>query len=226
MKTVHKPDEFVRLYYFTSLEFGISNVQKQRIKISRLLELNDPFEFRNVISPSTSSRFPGEFECWLTGQNDSKGIICFSKKCSSPLMWGHYADKSKGMVLAFDVLKDDLFDVKYHSDLLRTPSLPIEPDFACDLVASKAKAWCYEKECRVFISLITAQAEMQAGTGKLLFFEKFSNSMALKEILIGPDCSADRATVNTLKRYAGLLIPIFSTKRASNKFEIKKSEKL
>jgi hypothetical protein len=32
--------------------------------------------------------------------------------------------------------------------------------------------------------------------------------------------------VNTLKRYAGLLIPIFSTKRASNKFEIKKSEKL
>ena len=34
----------LRLYYFTGVEFGLENVRRRRLKISRLMQLNDPFE--------------------------------------------------------------------------------------------------------------------------------------------------------------------------------------
>ena len=218
--------ESLRLYHFTSLKFGISNVLKQRLKIARILELNDPFEFRSVLFPRNISNFQEKFENWLKELNDKWGIICFSKIFSNPLMWGHYAEKSTGLVLAFDVPKDDPFKVRYRSRFLKAPTAPWSPKDATSLIASKAPSWRYEEEYRVFQALISSHAELQANSGKLLFFGKFSNSMKLKEIMLGPDCAADMATVMALKRNVGPHVSIFRTQRSLKKFEIMKSEKL
>ena len=224
--TANQQAEFLRLYHFTSLEFGISNVLKQRIKIARILELNDPFEFRNVLFPRNIPNFQEKFENWRKELNDKCGIICFSKIFSNPLIWGHYAEKSTGLVLAFDVPKDDPSKVRYRSRFLKAPQVPISPKFARSLIASKAPSWKYEKEYRVFQSLISSNSELQANSGKLLFFGNFSNSMKLKEIMLGPDCAADMATVMALKRNVGPHVSIFRTQRSLKKFEIMKSEKL
>lgn len=34
----------MRAYYFTSAKHGVDDIQNRRVKISRLSELNDPFE--------------------------------------------------------------------------------------------------------------------------------------------------------------------------------------
>jgi hypothetical protein len=35
-----------RLYYLTSSEYALQNISKQQLKISRIEDLNDPFELR------------------------------------------------------------------------------------------------------------------------------------------------------------------------------------
>lgn len=220
-----QPTRFLRLYYFTNLKFGISNVLHQRIKIARILELNDLFEMRCVLPPKRPDFLKNQ-DHWLKNLNDKRGIICFSKTFTKPLMWGHYAEKSTGMVLAFDVDEKNLFCVKYRSKFLKTPNFPVSKKFAENLVASKAMVWRHEKERRMFVDLKKAQVEKQAKTGELLFFEKFSPSLVLRKILLGPECSADGATVNALKRRAGGPVEIYMTKRAVNRFAIEQGKRL
>ena len=38
----------MRLYHFIKKEHGLENVQERRLKIARIAELNDPFEFAAV----------------------------------------------------------------------------------------------------------------------------------------------------------------------------------
>lgn len=218
--------QFKRLYYFTSLKFGMSNVEKMRLKISRILELNDPFEFRSVKPPPNIGAFIKNFENWIEELNNKTGIICFSKDYSNPLMWGHYADKATGIVLGFDVEKSNLFKVNYCCDFLDPPDRLDDMEFAAKLIASKSKDWIYEAEYRIFVPLNSAQVEVQTGTDSLLFFEKFSNSMQLKEIFIGPDSPANSATVMTLKRQVGQHVSIYRTHRSTRKFKINKGPKL
>ena len=35
----------MRLYYFTNAEYGLSDLREKHLKISRIVQLNDPFEF-------------------------------------------------------------------------------------------------------------------------------------------------------------------------------------
>jgi len=51
--------------------------------------------------------------------NENKGLICFSKSWSNPLMWGHYAEKHAGMCLGFDVPDKLLAPVIYAKRLLK-----------------------------------------------------------------------------------------------------------
>jgi len=69
-------------------------------------------------------------------------------------MWSHYADGHKGICLEFDSEKDtklqNIFDVNYCESF---PSITIrntKEEIMKKLVTSKAKAWNYESECRIF----------------------------------------------------------------------------
>jgi len=192
--------DFVRLYYFTTFEIGLSNIKKQRIKIARILELNDPFEFKNVKIPPNNPTFSEDFEVVLKHWNQRLGIICFSKCFSNPLMWGHYADKSKGMALGFDVRKKNLHDVRYCNNFLDSPIPPIPSDFVNKLVATKARDWRYENEMRFIFSLSKAICEYNVTKQKILFFEKFSEEIQLREILIGPNYDGHENKIRALKR--------------------------
>jgi hypothetical protein len=38
----------MKVYHFRSAEFGIKSLRERRLKIARIMELNDPFEFLAV----------------------------------------------------------------------------------------------------------------------------------------------------------------------------------
>ena len=76
-------------YYLTGAQFALSNLALRRIKISRFLDLNDPFELLGVDVIDPAQRIA--FRAMKQEINESKGLICFSKSWRNPLMWGHYA---------------------------------------------------------------------------------------------------------------------------------------
>ena len=101
----------MRVYHFTKRDNGLSILRDKRLKISRIKELNDPFEFIGVdlsiqIFSDTLTQLKEDI-------NNDHGILCFSKNFKSPLLWAHYADIHKGLCLGFDLPDNILSKVKY-----------------------------------------------------------------------------------------------------------------
>lgn len=46
----------MRLYYYTSLKYGLAAIRDQRIKISHFDALNDPFDFIGVATDTEEQR--------------------------------------------------------------------------------------------------------------------------------------------------------------------------
>lgn len=95
----------MRLYYFTSSRFGLEAIRDKRIKVSRISSLNDPFELLAYDLRNRKQR------AWLKREKKrfdaDYGLICMSNNWTHPLMWGHYADRHKGICLGFDVSEAD-----------------------------------------------------------------------------------------------------------------------
>jgi len=216
--------KMTRLYHFNRLEHAISNIKNKWLKVARWDDLNDPFELRNVM-PSEVSKV--RFDDWRNSTANTLGLLCFSKRYSNPVMWGHYAANASGVALGFDVLESDgLMKVNYCNCFLKPPTKPNDEKFAIALVSTKSIDWDYEDEVRIFQKLSEAKCEFQRDTGKFLYYEPFSTSMKLREILLGVDCKADQSTINAMKRYVTSDVEICRTVLSKNKFEIVKTAPL
>jgi len=177
----------MRLYHFTSQEFGLKAIRNRRLKIARINELNDPFEFLgwNLKDPETRKKL----RKWKDERNAEFGILCFSRNWSNPLLWAHYAEKHRGMALGFDVPDSDLYSpVKYRRTRLPTPSgRELVHEDVDRLLLTKFNAWRYESEYRCFCRLDDSTKENG------LFFENFSATLRLAEVIIGTQSVITRA---------------------------------
>jgi hypothetical protein len=76
-------------------------------------------------------------------------ICSFTQNPLNELMWAHYGGQSKGVCLEFDATQppfpEKLLKVKYTNELLYANG-GIE---VFDVLTTKRKAWCYEKEYRL-----------------------------------------------------------------------------
>lgn len=147
----------MRLYYFTSQSHGLASIRDQRLKISRFKELNDPFDFIGIATKSPAER---QAVKKIRDRVGSKGgVICMSKNWSEPLLWGHYADKHKGICLSFQVDEKLWEEVKYVDE---RPSLEhygvsdidsLTSAHLKEISLTKFTKWSYEKEWRRFVTL-------------------------------------------------------------------------
>ena len=104
----------MRLYHFTKKDFGLLILRDKRIKISRINELNDPFELMGV---DLSNDYDRQAINFLKEEISSdKGIVSFSENWTNPLLWAHYADCHRGLCLGFDVSDSHLMKVKYQDE--------------------------------------------------------------------------------------------------------------
>ena len=101
----------MRVYHFIPAEFALQNMQKRRMKIAQINDLNDPFE---LIAANNSDRDHRKIlSGWRKTVEKKWGVLCFSKTWRNPVLWSHYADKHKGMCLGFEVAEEHLMHVKY-----------------------------------------------------------------------------------------------------------------
>ncbi len=83
------------------------------------------------------------------------GLYCFSKDPSNILMWGHYSNHHKGLVIEFDRLMDyQTFgiaqSVNYTKELPSFKSSSSDVTQIGKIMTTKYDAWAYENEWRIF----------------------------------------------------------------------------
>lgn len=179
----------MRAFHFTAARYALENIRNQRLKVARIMDLNDPFEFlcgdlRDAKARQAFRRFK-EFEA------NRSGVLCFSKGWRNPLMWSHYADRHKGVVLEFE-LHDDLPETIVYESQRFAFDVPwilasggFTEEHARRIYSTKAAHWQYERELRVAVRLSACSVE------KDLYFEPFSKDMRLVGVILGPFCELD-----------------------------------
>lgn len=176
----------MRVYYLTGAQYALSNLALRRIKISRFDDLNDPFELLGVGLLNKEHR--EAFRNLKKEFNKTKGLICFSKTWSNPLMWGHYGERHTGICLGFDVPDEILSPVLYEKSLLKietdkkTGKLILSEEISNRLIRTKFYDWKYEAETRLFVQLDHATCE----SGK--YFYSFNKHLVLRDVILGPQC--------------------------------------
>jgi len=179
------PSRYRRLYYLTTAEYAASAILLARLKVARINELNDPFEFLSV----TNRKRTGAYEWSLKAKADAHekfGILCFSEDWRSPALWSHYAAKHQGVCLGFDIKRTKVFQVEYKKR--RTEEHLDESQAASEMppearLKTKSADWVYEKEWRMVLPL--ADQKLHGP----LYFTPFGEDMKLSEVVLGARCT-------------------------------------
>jgi hypothetical protein len=112
----------IRLYHFLSAGHALDDIARGRIRISRIEQLNDPFELWCVYQKDRGLR--DALRAYKEEMNTRFGMLCFSKHWHNPVLWSHYADRHRGICLGFDIDSRRVKPVAYIS---QRPHLKIPP---------------------------------------------------------------------------------------------------
>lgn len=177
----------MRLYYFTPEKYGLMALRNRRLKIARIDALNDPFEF--LAWNIQNRRFRARIRKWKASKNAALGLLCLSRDWRHPLLWGHYAEKHRGMALGFDVPDEGPFrPVQYRPTRMPFPEgRELSDDDFDEALLTKFCAWAYESEHRRVCQL--SDCLLESGH----YFERFSETLQLREVILGDLCTVKRA---------------------------------
>jgi len=199
----------MRVYHFLNKKYALKDLKERRLRISRIMELNDPFEF---LGAELSNReFRKAMNQTKKELSKTTGILCFSKKWTDPVQWSHYADRHKGICLGFDVPGHLLFKVKYVRDRLPING-GIDEKRMLEFLTTKFIHWAYEQEYRLFISL----EDDEDG----LYYADFSDNLKLRQIIVGCQSDVTRAELDAVIKGINSDIEIFKTRPAFRSFKI------
>lgn len=186
----------MRLFYMTSAKHAVDDIQKGRLKVSLFNDLNDPFELLCAKLPDRKLR--KAFDNIKARMHSRIGVICFSEKWDSPVMWSHYADKHRGICLGFDIPDEYAISIKYvgarDTAAAEAYLLKKNPDsaFAERFMTTKYQAWSYEKERRLYVKL--DERDPKSG----MYFYNFGPNLKLREFILGHRCETTLAIARKL----------------------------
>jgi len=186
--------ESILLYRYLPADSAIKAIEGKAFRVSRLRELNDPFEWvpgLDPVQPQAEDLVKWCMNRFLDEMNNVFGIISFSEEIHDSVLWGHYADSHRGIVFEVDhILNDCLHKVTY------SESRPvIDPrwihDEQCEAKLSatfkgfwhqKSSGWAYEKERRSIAELKDCKT-----TGGM-FFQNIPDDF-LNRVILGVRCT-------------------------------------
>ncbi len=174
-------------YHFLPLEHAISNLENKRMKISLIGELNDPFELLPYLRYGFKER-----QLYHNIRREvlkRYGLLCFSRRWSEPLLWGHYANNHKGIAIGFEVPKEEIKEVGYKSNPKRIKfelknDIKHNEKLFLDLAKIKYEKWSYEEEYRMTVRLKYCEKVNDN------YFIKFNDGLKVDEIVLG--CKFDK----------------------------------
>lgn len=201
----------------------MSDIALRRIRVSRVRELNDPFELLAVRADRKELR--KGLRGWVDEFNRNNGLLCFSKRWRDPVLWSHYASKHRGVCLGFDVATGFLQDVQYTKDRLPLKFVEGNPDKGLDegfvraLLYTKFEHWAYEEEVRTFVTLDHSTIENGS------YFYAFDDTLALREVVLGPMCELPIERVRDLVHSLYDHVPVIKARLAFKWFDVVADER-
>jgi|SRR5665213_878107 len=176
----------MRLYHFMRAKYALQAIRRQRLKIARINELNDPFEFLQVAS--SDSRTRARYQYVKRSLSEYMGLLCFSESWHNPVQWSHYAESHRGICLGFEVGSDvEVSRVRYVANRIQPNLKAMRKDgpaafrHMMDLLTLKFEHWHYEQEHRLFVEL----EDKDAKTGLCFFDFAGKPEFNLSEIILG-----------------------------------------
>ncbi|CDZ31166.1 Hypothetical protein NGAL_HAMBI490_60450 [Neorhizobium galegae bv. officinalis] len=207
-----------RLYYFTTKEYALQSLRDKRLKVARFNELNDPFDFVGIALGRSQDRIAIKP---IKERLDSElGIICMSTTWQEPLLWGHYAEKHKGICLQFLVTEGHWEDVEYREERPKLTTYrkkqvsDLSQEDIHKLSKTKFKQWEYEREWRKFIHL----EDPDLVTGH--YFHSFSKDMRLERVILGDRCDVEKRVIHRLCAHNGPSVRLIKAKPANLSFTV------
>jgi len=140
------------LYKYRSLEnfrFFVDIILNNRLYAARYKELNDPME---GIYYSLAKQYEFSFEDKLKEEKSKFRICSFSRLNNDELLWTHYADEQKGIVIGVNVDTTiySIQKVNYNGFPIISPNEFVNQT-AQEIFCHKLEEWKYEEEERVFV---------------------------------------------------------------------------
>lgn len=175
-------------------ENGVDIIKNKRLKIASIDDFNDPFEFRFAYE-GTNKELEEAFKNVHEYQKHNYRVISFSKDSNNLILWAHYANKHKGILIKFDLneMKQDgtsfnetTIKVNYTHERIKFSAdfdLKVNENKALDLFKkinyTKFKKWKYEDEYRTIIKF-----DFKENIPYIPILPK-----SIKEIVLGLNCS-------------------------------------
>jgi Protein of unknown function (DUF2971) len=176
-----------RIYKFMSAQYGLSNLEKRRLKVSTIDDdLNDPFDLASI--DLTDPIIENAIAALIPGWRGKNGLLCFSRNWDNLLLWSHYGASHTGLCLGFDIPDGppgDAYDidVHYQPNLLQINGPDdVNFDLVTRLLRTKHESWSYEQEVRLFIGI----NDPPDANG--LWWYDFGPKLELKEVIAGVQC--------------------------------------
>ena len=210
--------KIILLYRYLDAESALKSIESRSLRISRLHELNDPFEWRLAISGIPAEGEPS-IEKWissiLANQTKTIGLMCFSATCKEPVLWSHYAEKHRGVAfeVEYDCKPNNPIEIKYPTDrfvidgaryadlqhnepALKEYLLP----FMKPMMSQKSSSWGYEKEYRIYFDLVN-DPNIQTSGGH--YFIPIPDNF-LTRVILGYKCPLEEQDVAKALGKSGL----------------------
>jgi hypothetical protein len=221
------------LYRFMSLRNAMSSLQEKRLRVGRLLELNDPYDCAPGLTGGLglSAELEEAYETqYFETAAQSLGILCFSATVSDPVIWSHYAESHRGIALGFEFEKADpscgIFPVTYSSErrifnmreLANLDTSKVMSRILQEGFTIKAESWRYEQEYRQFIILdgCTPSGENYFHSGPTGVINRLSC------VVLGARCPIEQADITRTLRTAGYpdTIRVARAKKHRDRYEM------
>lgn len=168
---------------------------KQKARIPELFRLLQPQLLRGV-APAIDALL-----------NLNVGVLCLSEVRDSILMWGHYTDSHRGLVVGFDSTHPFFARRRSHSDefgflrrviyQVHRPHVTLTDTTSPAWFQTKSPEWAYEKEWRIVRILSEAEQRIAADPYPICLFGFPAD--AVREVIIGM-----RATPALIQEVASL----------------------
>jgi hypothetical protein len=181
----------------------------------------DPEYFFELYQREVPISYERMIRGFLDELSEKHGFICLSKTFKSILMWSHYAEKHRGVVLGFDTTKMGVADkylapVDYKSTRVRLTAT-IDPKHEGNLkawenlVRRKHIDWKYEEEVRIIGYL---NDKNEKGEYPIPFLPS-----SLDEVYFGWKCENEANFINLLMKQ-GFQSQVYKMKPHPNDFSL------
>jgi hypothetical protein len=201
----------MKLYHFRDEKYGLMSIRDRRLKIARIMELNDPFEFLGInLKDRNLRRAMNSAKQKLSGD---MGLICFSSNWDNPVQWSHYADHHRGLCLEFEVNKNIVEKVTYSNHRIQVHN-EVDLKLMRQILSTKFSHWTYEQEYRAFVKLDHNDQE------RGLYFKAFDEDLKLTSVIVGHSSTITRKDVSDTLGDIGDKVTSFKARAAFTKFKV------